>query len=99
MLDWAGVLAADVAGRTVTTPEGLTWSNTEHTATPPELPPEPGFMQGSAGMAGWLARLHALHTCVPGAAPVTRPARPGSDRGAPALGVAGAPGTGLPSAL
>ena len=44
------------------TPDGVTWSNTEHTRTPPELPPEPGFMQGTAGIAAWLARLHALHT-------------------------------------
>jgi len=62
LLDWAGLLAADVAGRAVSTPHGLTWSNTEYTGTPPELPPEPGFMQGAAGIAGWLARLHALRT-------------------------------------
>jgi hypothetical protein len=41
---------------------GVAWSNTEHTATPPELPPEPGFMQGAAGIAGWLARLDAPST-------------------------------------
>jgi lantibiotic modifying enzyme len=62
LLDWAGVLAADVADRGLTTPRGVTWSNTEHTRTPPQLPPEPGFMQGAAGIAGWLARLHALRT-------------------------------------
>jgi lantibiotic modifying enzyme len=62
LLDWADVLAADVIDRAVSTPRGVTWSNTEHTRTPPELPPEPGFMQGAAGIAGWLARLHALHT-------------------------------------
>jgi hypothetical protein len=45
----------------------VTWSNTEHTATPPQLPPEPGFMQGSAGVASWLARLTA---------PTTRPLLP-----------------------
>jgi hypothetical protein len=73
MLDWAGLLAADVAGRALTTPQGLTWSNTEHTATPPDLPPEPGLMQGAAGIAGWLARLHALHTRPDGPAFVTRP--------------------------
>jgi hypothetical protein len=73
MLDWAGVLAADVADRALTTPKGLTWSNTEHTATPPELPPEPGLMQGAAGVAGWLARLHALHTRPDDPASLTRP--------------------------
>jgi lantibiotic modifying enzyme len=62
LLDWADVLAADVIERAIITPQGITWSNTEHTRTPPELPPEPGLMQGTAGIAGWLARLHALHT-------------------------------------
>jgi lantibiotic modifying enzyme len=61
-LDWAITLAADVADRALTTPHGVTWSNTEHTRTPPELPPEPGFMQGTAGIAGWLARLHTLRS-------------------------------------
>jgi lantibiotic modifying enzyme len=73
LLDWADTLAADVVGRALTTPHGVTWSNTEHTATPPELPPQPGFMQGAAGIAGWLARLHALHIS-PGTPPaLTRP--------------------------
>jgi lantibiotic modifying enzyme len=61
LLDWADLLAADVIDRAVVTPGGVTWSNTEHTRTPPELPPEPGLMQGAAGIGGWLARLHALH--------------------------------------
>jgi hypothetical protein len=68
---WAGVAVAGA----LTTPHGVTWSNTEHTRTPPELPPEPGFMQGAAGIAGWLARLHARHTH-----PDTPPPRPGSTR-------------------
>jgi hypothetical protein len=57
----ADVLAADVISRAVFTRDGVAWSNTEHTRIPPELPPEPGFMQGAAGIAGWLARHHALH--------------------------------------
>jgi lantibiotic modifying enzyme len=73
MLDWARTLADDVVDRALTTPQGVTWSNTEHTRTPPELPPEPGFMQGSAGIAGWLARLHALHAHPARPASVTRP--------------------------
>jgi hypothetical protein len=73
LLDWAGALAADVVDRALTTAQGVTWSNTEHTRTPPELPPEPGFMQGAAGLAGWLARLHALHARPGAPAPVTRP--------------------------
>jgi len=40
---------------------------------PPQLPPEPGFMQGAAGIAGWLARLHALRTCPGNPAAVPRP--------------------------
>ena len=47
-------------------PHGVAWSNTEHTGTPPDLPPEPGLMQGAAGIAGWLARLQALRN-LPGA--------------------------------
>ena len=62
LLAWSGMLAADVLARTVATPHGVTWSNTEHTRTPPALPPEPGFMQGTAGIAGWLARLAAPTT-------------------------------------
>jgi lantibiotic modifying enzyme len=80
LLDWAGILAADVADRAASAPHGITWSNTEHTRTPPELPPEPGFMQGAAGIAGWLARLHALHAlhARPDARPDAGPdARPG----------------------
>jgi lantibiotic modifying enzyme len=71
LLEWAGVLAADVAARALTTPPGVSWSNTEHTRTPPELAPEPGFMQGAAGIAAWLSRLDALRAR-PGS-PVTRP--------------------------
>ena len=62
LLDWAGTMAADVVGRALSVPQGVTWSNTEHTRNPAELPPEPGLMQGAAGIAGWLARLHALRT-------------------------------------
>jgi lantibiotic modifying enzyme len=59
MLAWSRRLADDVLARRLTTPAGVTWSNFEHTADPPDLPPEPGFMQGAAGVAGWLARLGA----------------------------------------
>jgi lantibiotic modifying enzyme len=58
LLGWAQELAADVLARGQSTEQGLTWSNTEHTRTPSELAPEPGFMQGTAGIAAWLARLH-----------------------------------------
>jgi hypothetical protein len=39
LLDWAGTLAADVAGRALFTPRGVTWSNTEHTRIPPGTAP------------------------------------------------------------
>ena len=71
LLDWTAALAADVLARARATPQGVSWSNTEHTRTPPELAPEPGFMQGAAGIAGWLSRLHALRVR-PGS-PVARP--------------------------
>jgi len=61
LLAWVDVLAADVMDRAVTTPTGVAWSNTEHTVTPPDLPPEPGFMQGAAGIAAWLATVAAAH--------------------------------------
>ena len=58
-LDWARVLAGDVVARRSDLPGGVAWSNTEHTASVPQLPPEPGLMQGAAGIAPWLARLAA----------------------------------------
>lgn len=59
--EWADRLADDVISHAVTTENGITWTNIEHTVNPPELPPEPGFMQGTAGIAGWLARLAGAH--------------------------------------
>jgi lantibiotic modifying enzyme len=60
-LDWADDLVADVASRALITPAGISWSNTEHTRSPADLAPEPGFMQGAAGIASWLAAVDALH--------------------------------------
>jgi hypothetical protein len=59
-LDWAYTLAADVVARRHSSADGVTWTNTEHTRTPAELPPEPGLMQGTAGIAAWLARLYRV---------------------------------------
>jgi hypothetical protein len=73
LLDWAGTLAADVAARALSGPDSVTWFNTEHTVSPPELPPEPGLMQGTAGIASWLARHHALSA---GSSPPPRPIEP-----------------------
>jgi lantibiotic modifying enzyme len=60
LLTWTDTLAADVLDRVLPTPPGIAWSNTEHKDTPPQLPPKPGFMQGTAGIARWLSRLRAL---------------------------------------
>jgi lantibiotic modifying enzyme len=62
LLAWSATLATDLTARVVPGPGGVTWSNTEHTVTPPDLPPEPGLMQGTAGIAAYLARHHALTT-------------------------------------
>ncbi len=56
-LDWAAELAADVLDRSIIDDDGVRWSHTEHKVSPPELPPSPGWMQGAAGIAGWLLRL------------------------------------------
>ena len=56
-LDWAGLLARDVLNRAIRDQHGIRWSNTEYRQRPPELPPEVGWMQGAAGIAGWLLRL------------------------------------------
>jgi lantibiotic modifying enzyme len=53
-------LADDVLARRQESAHGVSWSNTEHTAVPPDLPPEAGFMQGAAGIASWLGRLAAV---------------------------------------
>jgi lantibiotic modifying enzyme len=59
-LAWAGELAADVLARRTADASGVRWSNTEHRASPPELEPAVGFMQGAAGIAAWLLRLAAV---------------------------------------
>jgi lantibiotic modifying enzyme len=56
-LAWARVLASDVLDRRIEDEEGIRWSHTEHRLDPPELAPELGWMQGAAGIAGWLLRL------------------------------------------
>lgn len=61
-LDWADTLAADLAARAIIDDQGARWSNTEHTADPPELPPQAGWMHGAAGIAGFLFRLARTHT-------------------------------------
>jgi len=56
-LEWSGALADDVLSRSIADDDGVRWSHTEHRVSPPDLPPEVGWMQGAAGIAGWLLRL------------------------------------------
>jgi hypothetical protein len=46
-----------VLDRRITDKAGTRWSQTEYRASPPELEPAVGWMQGAAGIAGWLLRL------------------------------------------
>jgi hypothetical protein len=57
LLDWSAALADDVLSYAIVDGGGTRWSNVEHTADPQDQPPEPGLMHGTAGIAGWLARL------------------------------------------
>ena len=59
-LAWARVLASDVLDRRIEDEEGIRWTHTEHRLDPPELEPDLGWMQGAAGIAGWLLRLHRV---------------------------------------
>jgi lantibiotic modifying enzyme len=60
-LSWADDLAEDVLNQRVSDSHGTRWSHTEYRAEPPELPPAVGWMQGTAGIAGWLLRLVRVH--------------------------------------
>jgi lantibiotic modifying enzyme len=60
-LSWADDLAEDVLNRRVSDSQGTRWSHTEYRAEPQELPPAVGWMQGAAGIAGWLLRLVRVH--------------------------------------
>ena len=56
--------------------DGVRWSHTEHRASPPELGPVVGWMQGAAGIAGFLLRLDHLHREGPQAPRLPWPDRP-----------------------
>jgi lantibiotic modifying enzyme len=75
-LAWAGELAADVMNRRIADTAGVRWSHTEHRAKPPDLEPAVGWMQGAAGIAGWLLRLIRVHAAGAGAAQLTWPDTP-----------------------
>jgi lantibiotic modifying enzyme len=74
-LAWADLLAEDVLARAIDQETGCAWSHTEHTADPPELPAEAGFMQGAAGIAAFLLRLVRVHQIGPDAQRVAWPDR------------------------
>lgn len=78
-LSWAGVLADDLLTHAVPVDgaddAALTWSNVEHRRPDPVLPPEPGWMQGTAGVAAALLRTARLRRDGPAAARVPWPDR------------------------
>ena len=75
-LDFADVLAADLLRRAIADGAGVRWSHTEHRVSPPDLEPVVGWMQGAAGIAGFLLRLDRLHRDGPGAPRLPWPDRP-----------------------
>ena len=76
-LAWAQVLACDVLDRCIADESGVRWSHTEHTSSPPGLEPAVGWMQGAAGIAGWLLRLDRLQRAGASAQRIWWPDRPG----------------------
>jgi hypothetical protein len=57
ILAFATVMADDICARATTNDDGtMCWSNVEHTAEDPVLPPAVGYLQGTAGVVGVLAR-------------------------------------------
>lgn len=60
-LAWSDQLAANLVGYALPQDVGVAWSNLEHTAAEPDLPPEPGWMQGAAGIASYLLRHARVH--------------------------------------
>jgi lantibiotic modifying enzyme len=79
-LAWASSLAQDVLARQIADAGGVRWSHTEHRLSPPKVEPSTGWMQGTAGIAGWLLRLARVARCGPGATRVWWPDRPGPIR-------------------
>jgi len=75
-LAWAGTLAADILARSVGDDAGTRWSHTEHRADPPQLEPSVGWMQGAAGIAGFLLRLTRVRADGARAARLSWPDRP-----------------------
>jgi hypothetical protein len=58
--DFGRVLVDDLVARALRTADGVCWSNFEHRRTPSDLPPEPGWAMGNAGIARELLRYDRL---------------------------------------
>ncbi len=79
-LTWAATLAGDVLDRRIADESGVRWSHTEHRVSPPELEPAVGWMQGAAGIAGWLLRLARVESDGTSAARTRWPDQPAPAR-------------------
>lgn len=55
-LGFADTLVRDLLGRVIADDTGARWSNTEHRADPTDLPPQPGWAMGNAGILRELLR-------------------------------------------
>jgi len=57
-LDFAVTLVDDLLERAISDESGMRWSNYEHRADQPDLPPETTYLQGAPGIGSTLLRLH-----------------------------------------
>jgi len=77
-LAWAAdELTDDILGRRTADESGARWSHTEHRLPQPRLEPAVGWMQGAAGIAGWLLRLARVERDGAKAVTVQWPDHPG----------------------
>lgn len=61
-LQFAVAVLDDILDRAVLDELGMRWHNVEHTASPPALPAQTGWMRGAAGIGATLLRAHLLLT-------------------------------------
>jgi lantibiotic modifying enzyme len=61
-LRFALTVLDDILDRAVADERGMCWQNVEHTATPPALPAQTGWMQGAAGIGAALLRARQILT-------------------------------------
>jgi lantibiotic modifying enzyme len=82
-LTWAAEdLTKDILARHTIDESGVRWSHTEHRRPQPLLEPEVGWMQGAAGIAGWLLRLARVEQDGTKAVRLRWPDQPGLELGA-----------------